>query len=344
MQYLPRTLTAIATASLLAAFAAHANKGAEYQPKHHKEHHKNFFITGGATYLEPSNDGLFYATITETALTSPATTTAGKAYFVQPDFDWGYFIQAGYRISHHYDIEASWAQYNSSLSHSVSGAGDSGVFISQLLTSNLAALLSDGASNALTASTNQSIDYSIFDANLGQYHDITEMLRARVFAGIRYAKIDADTDNTYTETLGNLTFVENYDSSFNGWGPEVGMDLEYTVWHTLGVVGHFGAALLIGNLDVSSDIYDTNADRQLPIKQESYVRLVPGVDAKLGANWNVPYAYEKCSFGIEAGYQIAYYWDVIDQIQFPDTLNGTVNHNDSNYGNMGPYLNFTAMF
>jgi hypothetical protein len=332
MRHYPRTVAAIAAASLFAAFAAQANKGAEYKPHHHhKEHHKNFFITGGATYLEPSFNGLDYLDVVNGGTATTET--------IEPEFGWGYYIAAGYRNSHHYDEQANWAQYNSNISDST-------------------ALTSDGTTSATTsnqysevvpagvtfdAHSKQNIDYSVLNANLGQYHNITEMLRTRLFAGIQYAKVDATTENTYSATGTALIPVDKYTSKFSAVGPEVGLDLEYKIWHTFGVVGHLGAAFLVGKQEASSNVYNDDFGSQVAVNAEDVARLIPAMDAKLGVNWNVPYEYDRFSFGIEAGYQIAYYWDVIDQVQFPGNSDA-VEHNYSNYGNMGPYLNLTAMF
>jgi hypothetical protein len=332
MRLYPRTVAGIAAASLLAAFAAQANKGAEYQaPHHHKHHHKNFFITGGATYLEPSVNGLDYVGIVQPDLGTVST------YSVQPEFNWGYFLQAGYRISHHYDLQGSWAQYNSSMSNSASvvGFGDG---TTGLTSSNgEPGPVAPGAT--ATAHSSQNIEYSYADANLGQYHDITEMLKARLFAGVSYAKVDSSTNNTYTTD--GAAAADAYRSKFNGVGPEIGLDLEYKIWHTFGVVGHFATAFLVGNQEASSNVYNL-ADGQMAVSSEDTTRLIPTLNTKLGVNWNIPYEYDRFSFGLEAGYQVAYYWDVVDQVQYSST--DAPQHNYSNYGNMGPYLNLTAMF
>ncbi len=326
MIHTPRSLSVIALASLLASFAAHANKGAPYVPTQTKASDANFFITAGATYLEPSFNGLDYAYLYEG--TSAGFATQGET--VEPGFDWGYFIQAGYRIGAHYDIQASWAQFNSSLSDSV--------IASELLAGNFYALPVGDA-----AHSSQQLDYSVFDANLGQYHNITEMLRARIFAGIRYAKIDAEINNYYS--AGGVEYsIEDYDSSFSGVGPEVGMDLEYKICDTFGVVGHLSGAFLVGTQDASLDTTITSSI--LSYEADSIVRLVPGLDAKLGLNWNVPYSFESVGFGIEAGYQVAYYWDAVDQLdtEIAPAPEQHADHGYTNYGNMGPYMNFTAMF
>jgi hypothetical protein len=333
MQKYPRTVAAIAAAGLLAAFAAQANKGAEYKPHHHhKEHHKNFFITGGATYLEPSNNGLDYLTVTTLDPASSYTEA------VQPEFNWGYYLAAGYRISHHYDVQANWAQFNSSMSDSTTVAFPPSALFT---TSNHASTNLIKPGESATADSKQTIDYSVFNANLGQYHNITEMLRSRIFAGIQYAKVDSDTHNTYNTPPAvrrQDVSYDNYSSSFSGVGPEIGLDLEYKIWDKFGVVSHLGAAFLIGQQDADSYVSIPNATGQVAVDSDSVTRMVPALDARLGLNWNVPYEYQRCSFGIEAGYEIAYLFDVINQVGVPS------GDNYSNYGNMGPYLNLTAMF
>jgi hypothetical protein len=109
------------------------------------------------------------------------------------------------------------------------------------------------------------------------------------------------------------------------------------------MVGHFATAFLVGQQESSSNVYNDDLAGQVAVNADDVVRLIPTLNAKLGLNWNVPYEYDRFSFGIEGGYQVAYYWDVIDQVRFP-TDTGGAEHNYSNYGNMGPYLNLTAMF
>lgn len=327
-----RTVSAIAAASLLAAFAAQANKGAEYKSEHHnKEHHKNFFITGGATYLEPSLNSLNYLDVEVVSGTSEFVTTEA----IQPEFNWGYYLAAGYRISHHYDVQASWSQFNQTLTDStfVEGAAGTTVYTSnhdyELLT----------AGDTLTADSSQTIDYSQFDATLGQFHDITEMLRARLFTGIRYAKVDTDTDNFYYFSSPSTPLMDAYDSTFSGWGPEVGVNLEYKIYKQFGVVAEFAAALLIGQQTTESELTDVTTAY---VDTDSVTRMVPTVDAKLGLNWLSVYEFEGFGFGLEAGYEATYLLDAVDQAHY-DTIAGVM-HKYSNYGNMGPYLNVTAAF
>lgn len=329
-----RTVAAIAASSLLAAFAANANKGADYKPHHKAEHHKKFTLTGGATYLEPSFNGLDYF-----ESISPITDggDAVRSENLEQTFNWGYFLGAAYQISHHYDVQATWAQINTSNNDADTVTGGTGV---GMISSNRE-FFSVGAGDTATAEARETLDYQVFDATLGQYHNITEMLKTRLFAGVRYAKISDDTDITYIRSGVATNVFDNYDSSFSGVGPEVGIDLEYKVYDKLGVVGSLAAAFLVGNQDASSDVYSTNGE-QNSVKTEDNTRLVPGLNAKLGANWEIPYHINGWGFGVEAGYQVAYYFNVVDQVQY--TASTEVEHNYGNVGFMGPYLNFSAAF
>lgn len=332
-----KTVAAIAASSLLAAFAAQANKGADYEKPHHKhEHHKKFTLTGGATYLEPSFNGLdFFDSVSPIVGGGDAVQTEN----LEQKFNWGYFLGAAYQISHHYDVQLTWAQINTSNDDSDSMTGGTGKGI---ITSNRE-FFSLGATDTATADARETLDYQVLDATLGQYHNITEMLKTRLFAGVRYAKITDDTDITYIVTGRTINPFDNYDSSFSGVGPEAGLDLEYKIWDKLGVVGSLAAAFLVGNQDSSSDVFATNGF-QNTVDSDDNIRMVPALNAKLGANWEIPYRLHNWGFGVEAGYQVAYYFNVVDQIQYQPTTGSDVQHNYSNVGFMGPYLNFSAAF
>jgi hypothetical protein len=332
-----RTVAAIAAASLLASAAAYANKGAEYK-HHHEGHHKKFTLTGGATYLEPSFNGLDNYDIIST---NAAGINSVSTENLEQSFNWGYFLGANYRISHHYDVQATWAQINTSNDDSDTITGATGG-VTGIQTSNHEAISLAAGAN-VTPDTRETLDYQVFDATLGQYHDITDMLKTRLFAGIRYAKITTDVDNTYIQPGVSPALFDNYDSSFSGVGPEAGLDLEYKIYQHFGVVGSLAAAFLVGNQESSSTVYGTFNGHENSVDSDDNTRLIPAVNAKLGANWEIPYNLHDWNFGVEAGYQVAYYFNVADQVQYSSSTQD-VTHNYSNVGFMGPYLNFSAAF
>lgn len=341
-----RTIAAIAASSLLAAFAANANKGADYKPHHKAEHQKKFTLTGGATYLEPSFNGLDYYTFVTPVIPDTDGAQNVRTENLEQTFNWGYFLGATYQISKHYDVQATWAQINTSNSDSDTVVGEKNAVI---ITSNNKNIGVDEGSVA-TIDGRQTLDYQVLDLTLGQTHNITEMLKTRLFAGVRYAKISADTDITYIQTDIDPNPYDNYDTSFSGVGPEVGVDLQYKIYDKLGVVASFAGAFLIGNQDSSADVY--GARDQNSVDADSNTRMVPALNGKLGANWEIPYQLNGWGFGVEAGYQVAYYFQVVDEVQYQgrplaimaDARTRQEEHNYADVGFMGPYLNFSAAF
>lgn len=354
-----RTLTTLAATGVLAAFAAQAHKGAHYEvPAAEPEFHR-FTLTGGFTYLEPSMNGLDYLA-TSTYVNSPGNRNIStQTYQIDPDFDFGYFLGFGYQISDRYDIQASWSLLNTENKDSTSLiVGDNGVLAQASSGTTVTVLQED---DSLSAASTENLDYQMADATLGQYHVITDNLNARLFAGIYYAKIHSEVTNNYEifrtpDTL--LLGDETYDSEFWGVGPEVGFDLEYTIYEGFDVVGHFAAAFLVGELETETlSAYEraSTTDVFIDGQTQSETRIVPALNSKLGLSYNRPMSDNKYRFGIEAGYQVAYYFNAVDQMQedISEAINAApitpsrpivVRHNYSDVGFMGPYLNLSASF
>lgn len=328
-----RTVAAIAASSLLAVFAAQANKGAHY-PNTHKTDADDFkwFVTAGATYLAPSYDVIDYVTVTDTSVAGQRNTEAEN---MQAGYHWGYYLAAGYMIRDDFDIQASWTALTpETTDHYAANGPDKEVRTSNGFT------LTPASGEVATAESEETLTYQAFDLTIGQYHEIKDNLSTRVFTGIRYAKVDLDVDNLYTATGVTNTMINDYDSKFSGWGPEVGMDLEYKIADMVGVVGHFAAAFLIGNQEASSSVYFSSTPTQANTEADEQVRMIPALDAKLGLNVDFPFMDFHDAIVIEGGYQAAYYFNVVNQIN-ADT-EGEIQNNYSDVGVMGPYLNVSA--
>jgi hypothetical protein len=339
-----RLITLLAASTMLATFSANAydkdgavyDKDGDGKKHHHKKHHKpmhRYTLTGGATYLAPTMNGLDYVT-TETL---SGTTETYDPENINPNYSWGYFLAFGYMISSHYDIQASWQQFNSNQEASTNFAGPGEAYTSSLTSSAFV------AGEVGSAESTEVLDTQSFDATLGQYHKLSSMLTARPFVGVKYAQVNDKTTNEYASSGAAIPagYQEVYNSKFSGAGPEVGLDAEYKIVQHFGVTGHLAAAFLVGDLQTSTDISNTASGLIDDIDGEKNNRVIPSLDAKLGLNWNSLYAHDSFGIGIEGGYQVAYYFDVVDQVQ--DTSTGLV-HNYSDVGIMGPYMNLSARF
>jgi hypothetical protein len=280
-------------------------------------------------------NGLDYLTVSDR---TNAQDTSTQTYRLEPGYDFGYFLGFGYMISDRYDVQATWAQFDSSSSDSHLANQDDNFLA---FTSNLSPI---DLSGDLTAHSNETLNFQAFDATLGQYHKLGDNLMTRVFAGVRYAKIDNNTLNNYSQDIGGdfFTGFDRYDSSFSGVGPEIGLDMNYSVYDWFGIVGHFATAFLIGQQETNSTLAGKFGDgSERTVDADNGTTMVPAIDAKLGVNLGVPFM-DKDRFMMEAGYQVAYYFNVVDQVQ--QAPQGQTQHNVSDVGMMGPYLNVGFKF
>lgn len=335
------SIALVLASSLAVSLSAFAAKGAPYQAPAAEPEMAHFTLTGGATYLSPSLNGLDYLSVVNTDPESISTTT----YRLEPGYDFGYFLGFGYLISDRYDVQATWTQFDSESTDSL--LLDSNDTSYAFATSNI-------VQNALSfnqllyTEAQETLNFQAFDATLGQYHSLADNLMTRVFVGVRYAKVDNKTVNDYSfnDTTAVYTGFESYDSTFSGVGPEVGLDMNYSVIDWFGIVGHFAGAFLIGQQETESNLMtDLNdSTRQLPVYADNGTIMVPAIDAKLGVNLGVPFMDLQDRFMIEAGYQVAYYFNVVDQVQEPRNQKFETVHNVSDVGMMGPYMNLGFKF
>jgi hypothetical protein len=329
-----RTLAAIAAASLLAAFAAQASKGAPYvAPKKAEPAFDRYTLTGGVNYLFPSMNGLDYVTF----LDQTSTTTEYTPHQLNRGYNFGYFLGFGYMISDRYDLQVNWTQLDAKNNEAAElpctptcfGITSNGLFVGPSIQD---------------AETEETLNYQALDATLGQYHTLADNLMTRVFAGVRYGKVANSTENNYFYQQ-ELTQTNGFDSSFSGIGPVVGLDMTYQMYDWLGIVAHGAAALLIGNQEAES--VQSTPTYSTPLDSDNVTRMIPALDAKLGANLTIPFMDHQDRFVIEGGYQVDYYFAVVDQIQNAgysgSGLGGPI-HNYADVGFMGPYLNFSAKF
>jgi hypothetical protein len=310
MQKFKHTLTTFASLALLASFPACAAM---------KE--IGLMITGGASYMLPTQNDLDYVDL--------HTAERVRTRTLEPVYSWGYYLGAGYAINNDYDVQGSWAQFDSNIEDETVSVGEVGGVV-QYNTSN-GTLLPLSVGNLLRASTINVLNTGILDLNVGQTHAINEGLRARYFAGVRYARVSDEVTNVYQDPAFAAAPFDHYESTFNGIGPEagfeLGIDFRDTPYDPIGLIAGLGVGLLVGDIDAKSDVYVTS---QTLTKAETTFSIVPNLFAKLGIKWGL----------IEGGWQVSYFYDGVDQLQLNSS--NTLTHNRSSVTITGAYLNMSA--
>lgn len=222
-----------------------------------------------------------------------------------------------------------------------------------------------------------STQWSSVDLSFGQHLNIGGNFDLRMAAGLVWARINNELEAVYTGSATNITTQTfgggqgttvqltqtdlqnsitwmNEESTFRGFGPEIGFDGHYCITNTnFGLTGHLGGQMLIGTVDTdlcyatantgqqslattttgvvvqsSNDIVGRNADYLSNYVSDSQNdRLVPEIDAKLGIDYTYHFMNHcacdgRSTFVVEFGYQAAKYFNALRAF---DRIGGNIN-------------------
>ena len=94
-------------------------------------------------------------------------------------------------------------------------------------------------------------------------------------------------------------------NGFKGFGPRFGIDTHVDVARHVQAVASAAGAILIGKHEWRHKLGDASANNDEDA-------LIPEVDYHLGARYNYTFK-EIYTLGLEAGYQVAHYFDIVDK-------------------------------
>lgn len=298
------------------------------------------FVLGiSGYYLQPSdsNGDLAYASL-NTGLT-PGFNSEIRS--VDPGYDWGWGINAGYIFPN------TGNDVNLSYFHFDTDDTDSASLNVQGVTpfSFTAGALGNGDQ------TNSKAEYTLnqVDLTVGQFINVGCRLILHPNAGLRWTDLERKLNSFYQETPAvsgdsdNMSVHEK--SDFSGIGPLLGLDASYYVMYGFGFVGHFDSAVLVGNIDSKLDATETEVPgiaTTWNLKTDSTRRIVPVVDAKLGADYTYMfYNTANSDLTLELGWQFTNYFRAVDRIGGigdVDTGATITGHKTSDLGINGPYI------
>lgn len=306
-----------------------------------------------ALYLRPTTTNTRYLTVLESSSGPGITDIDTTRYDVDYDYDWGFLIGLGYIFPNTAnDVQASWMQIdnNSSDSRNVFGSGKSAILNPPFLVTGI------DSDDVLEAEGEIDTDFDAVDLTFGQYINIGPRLQTRLFAGLRYMKLDSELETEY-ELSDDGTFLNGvsaeFDSKFNGLGPLFGVKADYNLGGGFGVSALFDATLLVGNISFDANYGLTTPSGDVLIETAGEIDtdeldvISPGFDARLGLN----YKYQMNNgymVGLEIGYQVTKYFDVIEQLDADNNTGSNLSYNGSaetdttNFGLNGLYLSLNA--
>lgn len=268
------------------------------------EKHWSFALD--ALYLRPIDGSVRgYANLSSTRLTS-----------TNNNWNWGFHALGAYQFNTGNDATISWLHYhNDATKNNLLG------YIEPFVVDP----------NAYY-SLEQNNHFDQVNVTFGQHVDISTVKKIRFYAGLQYARIEEYNTQYFDLAASQYTPASYYNNAdYNGIGPVMGIDFSYYVFPQLSVLANAATSVLYGTSRLSTGYVFTSASSVSDPAYASHRTIVPGFEAKLGAD----YAYT-LSQGIahfEAGYQVVDYYNV-----FQKTGASSTSILNSDYGLCGPYF------
>lgn len=254
---------------------------------------------------------------------NPANGVVSEAK-TQSAWDWAYRIAGRFEFNSGSDINANWLHYSS--------------------TKNLISILAPlpvvipGITN-LPANLESRNRLDQANLVMGQNTHFGLQDKVRFYAGMQYGNIQSDAQSYYNSPLipriigptSSLSLFDN--TSFQGFGPSVGIDYAYNLFPGLNVTANGGAALLYGTSRYHEGFVVSPVNAIIAQLSARKKAVVPELEAKLGINYNHDFAQGVLKF--DAGFQAINYFNAL-YAQDGQALTSALSN--VNYGLYGPYF------
>lgn len=220
-----------------------------------------------AVYLQASYPDAGTSFLTNQVFTPANTSYTFNYPNVGPKWNWGFFLQGAYSFKNAKDITVDWLRIHGTSS----------------TTQTMVSYEATGTQNTNTsASFNFSPQLDTVNAVLGQTFDFDAASSARLYAGVEYARLVKNISNQYED--GSL--YSNLLSSFNGFGPRIGVDLFFEPYNQPSRIPKSklyakGAATLLAGTSHSSSTANGNTLDTITTSF-NFAGVVPAIDARLG--------------------------------------------------------------
>lgn len=248
-----------------------------------------------------------------------ADNTHTRLVSADPDWGWGFKLEASYHFGTGNDINLNWYHLSSTGTTQNFGSG----FVYQ-------GGLDEAGDDTPFNSQAVTIDprWDAVNLEFGQHADFGVMKNIRFHGGVQYARIKTDAAWLASGDEGIYGSVRT-SSKYTGFGPRIGADYAYDLGNGLAMYAKGAGAILVGDHDFSGNgvVGQTGVDQQsLGFSSDSKTSIVPEVEAKLGLAYT--YAMAQGDLSLDAGWMWVNYFNAQTSFDL----------NTSDFGVQGPYV------
>ncbi|KTD76446.1 Lpg1974 family pore-forming outer membrane protein [Legionella waltersii] len=244
------------------------------------------------------------------------------------DWDWAYRLEGSYHFNTGNDITINWTHFDDYI-----GRGYfSGVYPAI-----------NGANQPFTEINTSNFDQ--VNLVMGQHADFGRVKKMRFYAGVQYASIEINVNDSFANTLvvpfpppvGNQSVSgQRFDNTdFKGIGPVLGLDYSYDLSSSWSLTANAAASILLGH-----SRYNIGNLATLPGSSPFVIAgvygskssIVPSLETKLGVNYAYPLS--QGVLNVQGGYEAMNYFNAV-QGQYRQVVGGV---RSGDYGLYGPYF------
>ena len=245
-------------------------------------------LGGRALYLQPTTD---FVDTSRTITSSTGSLSKG----VNPSWGWGFQLEGSYHYNTGNDFNLNWYHFRNSSSRTLAGpANYTGISFQTGWP-----VLNSNNFTVDTAYSSSNVAWDQVNIEFAQHVDFGENKFARYHAGMNYSRVG---NNGQVAISGSSPLAFNNNTTvtgvFNGFGPRVGLDLNYDWGNGLSVYGDGALSVLAGSTKSSFYVDSTSPSNISTLYNFSRSNVVPELDAKLGFMYTYAMAQGDLSFDI----------------------------------------------
>ena len=245
----------------------------------------------------------------------------GRIDILEVDFKWdpGFRVGVGYRMDHDcWDTQFMYTRFKTQgTDHVTSDDLITSSFLGNFYFENLAGFAFSGPQYH-KASIKWTIDFNVFDGELGRKFWISKALSLRPFMGVKggwiYQRIRSKWKDPNTTSFERAT--ENLKNDFRGIGPSAGLNTLWKLWRcehsSFSLFGDVSGAIMWGKWTLK-DVYRNDAPYKFPVVQADIKGAASMLRLFVGFQWESSLNKNRSTLSARLGFE-SQFW--LEQLQF----------------------------